>query len=57
MYRSKGKHAYVSETCNSLDDIGALVHDNDGTRTKARLGILQGIVVHTIRGRELGYGT
>ena len=53
----RGKRAYVGEACNSLDNIGALVHDNDGTRTKARLGILQGIVVHTIRGRELGYGT
>ena len=53
----RGKRAYVGETCNGLNNIGALVHDNDGTRTKARLGILQGIVVHTIRGRELGYGT
>ena len=36
----------MSEAGNSLDDVGALVHDDDGTSTKTRLRILQGVVVH-----------
>ena len=37
---------YVSETSDGGDDIGALVHDDDGTCSETRLGIFQRVVVH-----------
>ena len=39
---------YVSETSDGGDDVGALVHDDDGAGTETRLGILERVVVHPI---------
>ena len=40
------KDTYVSETGDSLDDVGALVHDDDGASTKTTLSVLEGVEVH-----------
>ena len=39
---------YVSETSDGGDDVGALVHDDDGTGTETGLRVLEGVVVHTV---------
>ncbi len=36
----------VRETSNSLDNVSALVHDNDGSSTETRLDLTEGIKVH-----------
>lgn len=42
---------YLGEPSNSGDDIRALVHDDDRTRSETRLCILQGVIVHSGKGR------
>ena len=38
----------LGETSNGADDIGALVHDDNGGGTETRLGVLQGVEVHEL---------
>lgn len=42
------KITYVSETCDGRNDVGALVHDDDGTRSQTGLRILERIIIHPI---------
>lgn len=37
------------ETSNGLDDVGALVHDDDGAGPQTRLRIFERVVIHTSR--------
>jgi hypothetical protein len=48
--RSKAR-SYLSEPSNSGNQISTLVHDDDRTRSETRLCILQGVIVHSGKGR------
>ena len=42
---TKMRHVFATP-CNNLDDVGLLVHDDDGGGAEAGLGRHQGIKVH-----------
>jgi hypothetical protein len=39
----------VGEARDCLDDVGALVHDDDGTRAETGLGVLERVKVHAVK--------
>lgn len=49
LVRTRGTATHLGESGNGSDNVGRLVHDDDGTSTESRLQVLEGVKVHPAR--------
>lgn len=42
------ENTHLREASNGSNDVSGFVHDDDGARAQAGLGILEGVIIHAV---------